>query len=164
MYHDWIISLRSYPVNPIHRTQLYRLIFGVEHNIDHGANLWRQDVGCRIKKDSFVQLALKCSKCPKNIDLLGNLIHLKLLNSEEKKTDLWMLDSIMSAAMAFSLWLRWLANSGSGQWRSRTKFCKASNFQKMSSEVAHPLLKCTVNVTRCIQMSWVDKSRKAFIL
>ena len=60
----------SYPINPIDSTQLHRLIFGVEHNIDHGANLWRQDVGCRIKKDSFVQLTLKCSKCPENIDLL----------------------------------------------------------------------------------------------
>ena len=61
-------------------------------------------------------------------------------------TYLCMLDSIISAAMALSRWFRWLANSGSGQWRSRTKFCKASSFQKISSEVAHPLLKYEVNV------------------
>ena len=48
--------------------------------------------------------------------------------------------SIISHAMSFSLWLRCVANSMSGQWRSRMKDWSASNFQNRSSEVAQPLL------------------------
>ena len=58
-----------------------------------------------------------------------------------KWTHLCILDSIISHAISFSLWLRCCPNSGSGQWRSRMNDCSASNFQNRSSEVAQPLLK-----------------------
>lgn len=48
--------------------------------------------------------------------------------------------SIMSVAMSLSLCSKWCANSGSGQWRSKTNICRASSFQKRSSDVAEPLL------------------------
>lgn len=48
--------------------------------------------------------------------------------------------STMSLAISFSLCSRCLAKSGSGQWRSTTKVCRASSFQKRSSEVAEPFL------------------------
>lgn len=55
-------------------------------------------------------------------------------------SDLLTQASIMSLAMSFSLCSRCLANSGSGQCRSRTNIFRASNFQKRSSEVSEPLL------------------------
>ena len=69
MFQDWIIWTKSHPIHPVSSAQFYWLIFCVKNNIDHGAYLCRQDVGCCIKKYPFVQLALKCSKCPKSIDL-----------------------------------------------------------------------------------------------
>lgn len=48
--------------------------------------------------------------------------------------------SIMSVAMSLSLCSKWWANSGSGQWRSKTNICRASSFQKRSSDVAEPFL------------------------
>lgn len=51
--------------------------------------------------------------------------------------------SIMSVAMSLSLCSKWWANSGSGQWRSKTNICRASSFQKRSSDVADPLLQET---------------------
>lgn len=49
-------------------------------------------------------------------------------------------DSIMSLDISFSRVSRCLPNSSSGQWRSLMKVCKASSFQKRSSEVPEPLL------------------------
>ena len=48
--------------------------------------------------------------------------------------------SIISAAISLSLWSRCSAKTSSGQCRSRMKDCRASNFQSMSSDVAHPFL------------------------
>ena len=70
-----------------------------------------------------------------------------------------MLDSIMSAAMSLSLWLRWFPKSGSGQWRSRMKDWSASSFQNRSSEVAHPLLEIAEVITGD---TWSDGSRFYF--
>lgn len=49
-------------------------------------------------------------------------------------------DSIMSLDMSLSRVSRCLPNSSSGQWRSRMNVCRASNFQKRSSDVPEPLL------------------------
>lgn len=49
-------------------------------------------------------------------------------------------DSIMSLDISLSRVSRCFPNSSSGQWRSRMKVCKASSFQKRSSDVLDPLL------------------------
>ena len=49
-------------------------------------------------------------------------------------------DSIMSLDISLSRVSRCLPNSSSGQCRSRMKVCKASSFQKRSSDVPDPLL------------------------
>lgn len=46
----------------------------------------------------------------------------------------------MSLDMSLSRVSRCLPNSSSGQWRSRMNVCRASNFQKRSSDVPEPLL------------------------
>lgn len=51
-----------------------------------------------------------------------------------------MQDSIMSLDISFSRVSRCLPNSSSGQCRSLMKVCRASSFQKRSSEVPDPLL------------------------
>lgn len=48
--------------------------------------------------------------------------------------------SIISLAISLSLCSKWWANSCSGQCRSKTNICRASSFQKRSSDVAEPLL------------------------
>jgi len=55
-------------------------------------------------------------------------------------SDLFTQASIISLAISLSLCSRCFANSGSGQWRSIIKICRASSFQNKSSEVAEPLL------------------------
>lgn len=49
-------------------------------------------------------------------------------------------DSIMSLDISFSRVSRCLPNSSSGQCRSLMKVCRASSFQKRSSDVPEPLL------------------------
>lgn len=49
-------------------------------------------------------------------------------------------DSIMSLDISFSRVSRCLPNSSSGQWRSLMKVCRASSFQKRSSDVPEPWL------------------------
>ncbi|TNN88203.1 hypothetical protein EYF80_001419 [Liparis tanakae] len=46
----------------------------------------------------------------------------------------------MSLDISFSRVSRCLPNSSSGQWRSLMKVCRASSFQKRSSDVPEPLL------------------------
>lgn len=55
-------------------------------------------------------------------------------------SDRFIQDSIMSLDISFSLVSRCLPNSSSGQWRSLMKVCRASSFQKRSSDVPEPLL------------------------
>lgn len=55
----------------------------------------------------------------------------------------------MSLDMSLSRVSRCLPNSSSGQWRSRMNDCRASNFQKRSSDVPEPLLREQPQLNQC---------------
>lgn len=132
-----------YLLTQVHGAQLGRLHFSIHHHVEHGA-------------DGLRHAEVDGPTAPLKLGLEGNPGP-----SEERDTAIrrtggrlvahvcvrqqwcyrFMQDSIMSLDISFSRVSRCFPNSSSGQWRSLMKVCRASSFQKRSSEVPEPLLR-----------------------
>ena len=76
----------------------------------------------------------------KIVFILDNWKHKERGNNETVYSNLCAAASTISLDMVCSRWLRCSENTSSGQWRSLTNVCRASSFQRMSSDVAQPFL------------------------
>ena len=56
----------THHVHPVHGAELEGLVLGVEHHVDHGADLGGEHVGGGVQQNALVQLGLECSERPEN--------------------------------------------------------------------------------------------------
>lgn len=127
-----------YLLTQVHRAQLCRLHFGVHHHVEHGADGLRHAEICG--PTAPLKLGLKGNPGPSE-ERETVIRTASTIGRRRRSPYRFMQDSIMSLDISLSRVSRCLANSSSGQWRSLMKVCRASSFQKRSSEVPEPLLR-----------------------
>lgn len=102
-------------------------------------------LGASCLSFQFTVDALKPSVQKSNLTFITYSIEiLLLLQYISTSSYRFIQDSIMSLDISFSRVSRCLPNSSSGQWRSLMKVCRASSFQKRSSDVPEPLLQVRI--------------------
>lgn len=141
---DNVLANTSWPNSMAHSLADWSLASTITLNMVHKDSGMRKSVErlLLVSLDSNAPLVLLTNALKKCTDILK--LGKKFQIICYAVTYRFTLVSIMSLDMSLMRLSRCLANSSSGQCKSRMKVCRASNFQNRSSDVPEPLLPGTV--------------------